>query len=99
MAVILGVDVAWDINFINQAEGTAEAVTTTKGSTPPVFLHLHHHRGATRTNLLHNSPIPTISTSSADAVDTAYGRGSVPLITYWYTSISTYKGTVCLSKL
>ena len=36
MAVILGVDVARNIDFINQAEGAAEAVTTTKGTQPPI---------------------------------------------------------------
>ena len=33
MVVILRVDIAWDIN---QAEGTAEAVNTTKGTLPPI---------------------------------------------------------------
>ena len=33
MAVILVVDIGWDIN---QAEGTAEAITTTKGTLPPI---------------------------------------------------------------
>ena len=36
MAVILGVDVSSTIDFINQAEGAAEAVTTTKGILPPI---------------------------------------------------------------
>ena len=36
MAVILGVDVARTIDFINQAERTAEAVTTTEGTLPPI---------------------------------------------------------------
>ena len=36
VAVILGVDVARNIDFINQAEGTAKAVTTTKGTLPPI---------------------------------------------------------------
>ena len=36
MAVILGVDVARNIDFINQAEGTAEAVTATRGTLPPI---------------------------------------------------------------
>ena len=36
MAVILGVDVSRTIDFINQAEGAAEAVTTTKGILPPI---------------------------------------------------------------
>ena len=36
MAVILGVDVSSAIDFINQAEGAAEAVTTTKGTLPPI---------------------------------------------------------------
>ena len=34
MAVILGGDVSRTIDFINQAEGAAEAVTTTKGILP-----------------------------------------------------------------
>ena len=46
-----------------------------------------------------NRPIPTICTSStAAAVDTACARGSVLLITFGYTSMSTHKGVVCLSK-
>ena len=36
MAVILGVDVSRTIDFIYQAEGAAEAVTTTKGILPPI---------------------------------------------------------------
>ena len=35
---------------------------------------------------------------TAAAVDSACARGAVLLITYWYTSMSTYKGTVCLSN-
>ena len=37
MAVILGVDVSRTIDFINQAEGAAEALTTTKGILPPIL--------------------------------------------------------------
>ena len=38
---------------------------------------------------------PNISdVCTAGAVDTACARGSVLLITYWYTSMCTYKGTV-----
>ena len=36
MAVILGVEVSRTTDFINQAEGAAEAVTTTKGTLPPI---------------------------------------------------------------
>ena len=35
MAVILGVEVSRTIDFINQAAGAAEVVTTTKGTLPP----------------------------------------------------------------
>ena len=34
------------------------------------------------------------SSTAAAAVDTAFARGSVLLITHWYTSMSTYKGTI-----
>ena len=36
MAVILGVDVSRTIDFINQVEGAAEAVTTTKDTLTPI---------------------------------------------------------------
>ena len=50
-------------------------------------------------NTSNTTSTPNISdVCTAAAVDTACARGSVLLITYWYTSISTYKGTVCLSK-
>ena len=37
MAVILGVEVSRTIDFINQAAGAAEVVTTTKGTLPPIL--------------------------------------------------------------
>ena len=49
-----------------------------------------------------NDDIPDVCTAAA--VDTACGRGYARLITYLvpgidiFTSMSTYKGTICLSK-
>ena len=54
LAVILGVDVARTIDFINQAEGTAEAVTTTKGTLPPIPT----PTSRATTCLLYTSPSP-----------------------------------------
>ena len=53
-------------------------------------------RGCNKSNATSTSSISDVCTAAA--VDTACARGSVLLITYSYTSMSTYKGTVCLSK-
>ena len=46
-------------------------------------------------NASNTASTPNISdVCTAAAVDTACGRGSVLLITCWYTSMSRYKGTV-----
>ena len=70
------------------------------------YIRLHNTKQAEKNTAFRNDtlscrkrPIPTMCTSSnAAAVDTACARGSVLLITQWYTSLSTYMGTVCLSK-
>ena len=50
-------------------------------------------------NTSNTASTPNISgVCTAAAVDTACARGSVLLITYWHTSMSTYKGTVRLSR-
>ena len=50
-------------------------------------------------NISNTASTPNISdVCTAAAVDTACARGYALRITYWYTSISTYKGTVCLSR-
>ena len=50
-------------------------------------------------NTSNTANTPNISdVCAAAAVDTTCAQGSVVPITYWYTSMGTYKGTVCLSK-
>ena len=50
-------------------------------------------------NTSNTASTPNISdVGTAADVGPARARGSVLLITYWYTSMSTYQGTACLSK-
>ena len=65
MAVILGVEVSRTIDFINQAEGAAEAVTATKGTLPPVPTPTSRAITVSRTTPHRSS---SISSSSSDTV-------------------------------
>ena len=63
MAVILVVDVSRTIDFINQAEGAAEAVTTAKGILPPIPAPTGRATTASRTTP-HRSSSSSSSSSS-----------------------------------
>ena len=61
MAVILGVEVSKTIDFVNQSEGAAEAVTTTKGTLPPIPTPTSRATTATRTTPHRSSSISSSS--------------------------------------
>ena len=65
MAVILGGEISRTTDFINQAEGTAEAVTSTKGTLPPIPTPTSRATTASRTTPHRSS---SISSSSSHTV-------------------------------
>ena len=65
MAGILGVEVSTTIDFINQAEGAAEAVTTTKATLPPIPTPTSRATAVSRTTPHRSS---SISSSSSHTV-------------------------------
>ena len=71
MAVILGVDVSRTIDFINQAEGAVEAVTTTKGTFPPIPTPTSLATTASRTTP-HRSSSSRSSSSSSSSSSSRY---------------------------
>ena len=73
---------------------------TLTGMRVPVFQNEDSSCSIRERNASNTASTPNISDvcAAAAAVDTACARGPVLLITYWYSSMSTYKGTVCLSK-
>ena len=64
MTVILVVDISRTIDFIIQAEGAAEAVTTTKGILPPIPTPTGRATAAIRTTPHSSSSSSTSSSSS-----------------------------------
>ena len=69
MAVILVVDIGWDIN---QAEGTAEAVTTTKGTLPPISTPTGRATTASRTTTHRSSSSSSSSSSSGNSSSSSH---------------------------
>ena len=71
---------------------------TLTGMRVPVFQNEDSSCSIRERNASNTASTPNISDvcAAAAAVDTACARGPVLLITYWYSSMSTYKGTVCL---
>ena len=61
MAVILGVEVSRTTDFINQVEGAAEVVTTTKGTLPLIPTPTSRATTASRTTSHRSSSISSIS--------------------------------------
>ena len=75
-----GGDVARTIDFINHAEGAAEAVTTTKGTLPPIPTPTSNATTVSRT-----TPHRSSSSSSSSSSDTVH---HLPLLPVSYTHLT-----------